>query len=113
MIKGNTVFFGYGTIAVDYSDMELIYTEIKPPQEVGKLITDKSVEYLKDVIIPITYKDYLTLLNDLNAISSKKDKTINIGQYVLDFNKYNKESIRVVLECLRYAVYWYQMKLAC
>lgn len=112
MIKGNRIYFGYGTVAVNHKIGKLILSEIKPPQKIGKDISqNKEIKRLKQIIIEATNKELDKLLEKIDNI--KSNKVIKFKGYILDFNKYDEESVFVLWKkTLAAQGIWY-MSLAC
>ena len=112
MIKGNRIYFGYGTVTITHNIGKLILNEISPPQEIGKDTSkNKNIKRLKKVIIEATNKEFDKLLEKINNI--KNDKVIYFKDYILDFSKYNEKSVFVLWEqALAAQGIWY-MSLAC
>ena len=110
MIKDNRITFGYGTVACGSSHNTLIYTEIKPPQEIGKNITNE-VEYGKEIEIKVDNEEFNMLLKDINNVENNKE--ILFKGYILDFNKYNLKSIEAVKKQINRARMYDLMAFAC
>lgn len=115
MIKGNRIVFGYGTISVAGRQNNLSFIEIKPPQEIGSLITpyDKSIIYLNEIVITATIEEFEMLNTTLLKNDFTINKEIEFKGYILDFSNYNKKSVDVVLNKIRDAMGIYQLTLAC
>jgi hypothetical protein len=116
MIKENTLYFGYGDIAVSsntwgYSPI-VNFTDIKPPCKCGETITkemQENIEFGKSINIEMNDYD----LYDLLCSIDETNKVIKYKEYTLDFTEYNKESVRVCKDGVRNALLIYQLSLAC
>jgi len=96
MLKGNVIYFGYGTICVGAGRYYIKFTEIYPPQIVGEIYTEK-VSYLREIIIRYSNdKSFEKLLIDLDKVWQLDNKRIEIQNRFLDFNNYHEGSIKVV-----------------
>ena len=114
MIKGNRIYFGYGTVAVgSLLGQEYIQlSEIKPPQEIGQGI-DNKIKHNKVTNISANKQEFNQLLDKLDRIVQDKKGIVEFKGYILDFNKYNKGSIDVLREHIMDAQGICFMALAC
>jgi hypothetical protein len=112
MIKGNRIIFGYGSLLVcgtgDYESVMI--AEVCQPQEVGSQlefgdIARKEMTMKNNAINFKFYKskDVMDLLEKLSTLGAMNidlledpsvDKSIEFNGYVLDFNKFNRLSLR-------------------
>lgn len=103
MIKGNTIYFGYGDVGVgsDYLIGCMIFTNIKPPQEIGSKLGEKiknnEPEIGKELVV--YEKECYDLLNVFKTVT-EDNKIVKYKEYTFDFSNYNIGSINV---CLRHA----------
>ena len=110
MIKDNTIYFGYGTVAVCSLYNHMILQEIKPPQEVGasleRTLEDGSrelvdVEYvgIKKELYFKSYeqiKEFENLLNTHVNLQRNCNRRLEYGGLVLDFTNWNIKSYEVM-----------------
>lgn len=111
MIKGNTIYFGYGDIAVvgTYNGY-LTLQWFEPPTEVGSSLTGKEINWLSEEIkLKVTFKD----LMNTNNINKESGKQIIIDGYTFDFSNYNSKSVEVVRNHMQNALGIFQYGLAC
>lgn len=96
MIKDNRIEFGYGDVAVGSCCMGYItFTNIKPPQEVGKdLLDEDNIEYGHSIRI---FEDTAYELLHLVKTVSDNNRIIEYKGYILDFSNFNQKSLDVVL----------------
>lgn len=112
MIDARVVKFGYGTVVVGSYYTELTIQAIKPPQEVGGLLTeDTQVEYIGERIKFPMSKYYHELKEKLEAIQGPC--SITFCGYIFDFTNYNRKSIDVILSHAQSAYRNYIRLIAC
>jgi hypothetical protein len=111
MIKGNTIYFGYGDIAVGSTNTGFITLQwFEPPQEVGEKLKNKEVNWLSDIIkLNPTFKN----LKEIEQINEESNKQIMVDGYILDFSEYNSKSVEVVKKHMLNALSVFQLALAC
>lgn len=100
MIKENTLYFGYGDIAVGHNCCGLVFQNIKPPQTPGAFINDKNCDLIgEELFIEITSFDEVSVVKSL-LDAAKQDETYSIFRYkgfTFDFSHYDTRSIDSVL----------------
>lgn len=100
MLKGNVIYFGYGTVSVGVGSYYIKFTEIYPPQIVGENYTEE-VRYLREITIYYSNdKDFKKFLIDLENVSQMDNKRIKIQDRFLDFNNYHEGSVEVVRDAI-------------
>lgn len=114
MIKGNTLYFGSGDIAVgsNPTNQSVYFTNMKPPQKCGASITEEmeeNIEFGEQIIIEINDYDLFHVFCSV----SEENRIVKYENYIFDFTNYNKESVRVCKSHSKRALYFYQMCLAC
>ena len=99
MIKGNTIYFGYGDVVVGCNELIgcMIFTNIKPPQKIGSTVKNNEVEIGEKILV---YEDNCYDLLKVFQTVNENNKIVKYKEYTFDFSNYNKESVKV---CLRYA----------
>jgi len=94
MIDGNTIKFGYGTIAVCSSCGVLRFIWVEPPQEIGfninmsELKRKRTISFEYDNDMYKLWRD-LTILDELSYI-------VFFRGYLLNFKNYNAKSVEVI-----------------
>lgn len=114
MIKGNTIYFGYGDIAVGVYFSGITFQCIKPPQECGSTV-DETVEFVTDVYkLELNFYETTVLQKEIKEmIKSNKGIKISVKNYILDFTNYNVASAKVVIKQLETFISNIIMCLAC
>ena len=102
MIKGNEIYFGYGSVAVGPFGNSLRVLHIKPPQPIGKRVISNDVEIIgKPIHIPFKK---ISEIHELHALLSSVDKYEHkrfvFKGCVFDFSNYNPDSVKTVRENL-------------
>ena len=98
MIKGNTVYFGFGDIYNDYKETNtntLIFINIELPQKVGSEVDILHVKIVNELKVDLSYDELVELENKLESIN--KAGVIKIKDITLDFNNFNQRSVDAVL----------------
>ena len=113
MIKDNRILFGYGTIVVNCMNLELILSEIKPPQEIGEGLTGKEYEVIQTLRLKASFDELYDLKKDLFRVNKTDDKIIYFQDYILDFTEFNSKSVFVVLKAVDNAIGMELRCLAC
>ena len=113
MIKENRILFGYGTIAVNCMNLELILSEIKPPQEIGEGLTGKEYEVIQTLRLKASFEELYDLKKDLFRVNKSDNKIIYFQNYILDFTEFNSKSVFVVLKAVDNAIGMELRCLAC
>ena len=116
MIKGNTLYFGYGDIAVgsnswNYSPI-VTFTNMKPPCKCGETITEKmkeEINFYEEIKIEVEDYELYNLLCNVD----KDNRIINYKEYTFDFTNYNQERVRLCKEGVKNALLIHQLSLAC
>lgn len=116
MIKGNTLYFGFGDISVssnsrNYSPV-VVFTNIKPPCKCGDAITKemrKNIDFYESISITMDDYDLYNLLCCVN----ENNKVIEYNQYTFDFTNFNEQSVRVCMDGVKNALLIHQLSLAC
>jgi len=110
MIDGNVIKFGYGTVAVANNYSDVVFTAIKPPQEVGRQLqcTDE-LEYDYKTRIKISMAEhYHELKEKLKAVLQINDScVVTVAGYTFDFSNFNPISVEVILDHATYAYHSY------
>lgn len=98
MIVGNVLKFGFGDVGVECDKIreEMIFKNIKPPQEIGTtLYPELDIEYGETIRFkedhPYEFYKLIKTVNENNRIVEYKG-------YVFDFTEYNQDSVNVVLK---------------
>lgn len=100
MIKGNTVYYGFGDIYNDYKGYnELIFNNIEPSQEIGSQVDVLHSKIINQLSVVITYKELCKLENELNALHQAG--VIRVKDITLDFTNFNQKSVKAVLNPVR------------
>lgn len=102
MIKGNTIYFGYGDIAVNNRSHMLCITPINPPQDVGSVIDMDKVEVTGPTIkFPFrTLKEVNNFIDNLFYIYDDAPQ-FTFQDYIFDFTNYKSDSIGILLNALK------------
>lgn len=104
MIKDHKIIcFGYGSIIPQSAMSGLKFTWIEPPQEIGCAVDMDNVEVIEEIYVYLNFAELVRIENELNKINS----TIKIKGCILDFSKYNKQSIRVLKSAITAAMQRY------
>ena len=111
MVKGKTVYFGYGDVLVGSTQFEGTITliEIEPPKEIGSSPAKDTYTELQRIVLRPTY-------DHIRKLKSIKDKTITnftINDYTLDFSKFNQKSVEIVRKHINNALYFETLCFAC
>jgi len=111
MIKGKTIYFGYGDVLVGSTQYEstIHLTEIEPPKEIGTSPAIGTFIELQKIVLEVNDEH-------LRKISLVRDKIITsfvIDDYTLDFSNFHEGSIKVVSKHLKNALYYDTLCLAC
>ena len=114
MIKENTIYFGYGDVAVGVYFSGITFQGIKPPQECGSIV-DKTAQFVTDVyILELNFVEATSLQKEIEEmIKTNKGIKISVKNYVLDFTNYNISSAKVVIKYLGKFISNIIMCLAC
>lgn len=113
MIKGKIVEFGKGDVGVSGWCGYLKLINIKPPQEIGKLLStlDKDVKFGKFIILNV--KSLETIKKVIIAhMENNKGFSINVEGYSLVFPENSSASQLVVLRNVEYSLDEYARLLA-
>ena len=115
MIKGKTIYFGYGTILVSSSPHTIHFAECKPPQKINSDVSSlsKDIETIQDAIICGQYKELKDCYDQLENIGNSDLRQVKLDDYILDFTNFNPKSVEVVRRHLCIAMYILQLGLAC
>ena len=100
MIIGNTIKFGYGDVVVRSCDIRgvIIFTNVKPPQEIGEKLTSKYLDSLEVGLEVTLTEDKPHELYKLIRGVSKENPIVEYKGWKFDFTNYNEESVRIVKE---------------
>lgn len=122
MIKDNRIIFGYGDILVgSYKphsiymknlSTSLVFYEIKPPKEIGKMPEEGSYDILNTLSFNLTTND-ISILENIRNVLKTTNRHIKFRDYILDFSNYNEESVKVVIEGFENALFINELGLAC
>lgn len=111
MIKGKTIYFGYGDVLVGSQQFgnTINLTEIEPPKEIGSTPAKDTYTELQRVVLNVKWEH-------LSKLKLVKDKTITnfmIEDYILDFSNFNQASIEIVRKHIHNALYYDSLCFAC
>lgn len=100
MIKGNTVYYGYGDIYNDCSGFDtLIFMNFEPSQKVGTNVDIRHVKIINRISVSLSLNELYDLENKLKSI--KMSEIINIKNINLDFSNFNQKSVNIVLSTVK------------
>ena len=101
MIKGKTVYYGFGDIYNDCNGYnELIFNNIKPSQEVGTSVDILHSKIIRQLSVTLAYEELCKLENQLNALHQAG--IIKVKDITLDFTNFNQKSVNAVLASVKY-----------
>jgi len=111
MVKGKTVYFGYGDVLVGSTQFESTITliEIEPPKEIGSSPAKDTYTELQRVVLRPTYDH----IRKLKSIEDKSIISFMIDDYTLDFSKFNQKSVEIVRKHINNALYFETLCFAC
>ena len=104
MLKGNVVYFGYGTVGVRVNSNDITFSEISPPQIVGELFNSNEVEYIRAIKFDYQKDEFKRLLNDLRQVNTTPNRRVSYQRYFLDFKNADENSIKVVEKAILHFV---------
>lgn len=116
MIKGKTIIFGHGTIAVGSESYYsfISFHEMKTSEECGTILKPENIEVIGEGILidlnPYTYSEYI---KKLETINKNFGGVFEFGGYTFDFTKYNINSTESCRSHARKAIAKYYIALAC
>lgn len=116
MIKGKTIIFGHGTVAVgsEVCCAFISFHEMKNPEICGTILKHENIEVVGNGILidlnPYTYDEYI---KKLETIDKNFGGVFEFGGYTFDFTKYNINSTKSCKAHARKAIAKYYMSLAC
>ena len=116
MIKGKTIIFGHGTVAVgsEVCCEFITFHEMKEPEICGTILKPENIEVVgKGILIdlnPFTYNEYI---KKLETIDMNFGCIFEFCGYTFDFTKYNINSTESCKNHARKAIAKYYMALAC
>jgi hypothetical protein len=103
MIKGKTVYYGFGDIYNDCSGYnELIFNSIEPSQEIGTSVNVLHSKIVHSLSVALTYEELCKLENELNALHQAE--IIKVKNITLDFTNFNQKSVNAVLNSVEYLI---------
>lgn len=100
MIKGNVIYFGFGTIAVGASVGKISFTHVSPAIGVGAEYERGKVENLQVLEFYPSYEDYKYLLESAFRVEGLENRQIIYKDYVFDFNNYEPKSLDVFVKAV-------------
>jgi len=111
MVKGKTVYFGYGDVLVGSTQFEstISLIEIEPPKKIGSSPAKDTYTELQRIVLRPTY-------DHIRKLKSIEDQTITnfmIDDYTLDFSKFNHKSVEIVRKYINNALYFETLCFAC
>jgi len=111
MIKGNTIYFGYGDVLVGSKPFSnhITLKLIEPPKEIGSSPEIGTFTELQQITLKVDSGH----LSKLMSINLQIVTDFEIDDYILDFSKFNKDSVKVVVDCIFNALYGDGFCLAC
>jgi len=114
MIKGNTVYLGYGDVAVNATITDKIeFINIKPPYTIGEsLIGVEGIEYLESIEEKLSYNDCREILEQLKEIT-EENNIIKIKEITVNFSNFNQKSVDVVIRAVKHIMRNYIKLMAC
>lgn len=109
MIKGDTICFGYGDVAVytfTWSN-EIWFRQFKPSQECGTRVNADDVVWIGEWIkLELNEEECKWWLEKLKKVFNHQITAFEFKGYVFDFSNYNEKSINVAVKHV-YRVYSY------